>query len=52
MERRRLAGSPWSVQACVVLFLLGVPAGIAVRFHHIKSSKPKKNLKNEKVSHG
>jgi len=39
MERRRLAGSPWFVQACVVPSLLGVPAGIAVRFHHIKTLK-------------
>ena len=39
MERRRLAGSPWSVQACVVLSLLGVSAGIVFRFHHIKTLK-------------
>ena len=39
MERRCLAGSPWSVQACVVLSLLGVSAGIVFRFHHIKTLK-------------
>ena len=39
MERRCLAGSPWSVQACVDLSLLGVPAGIVFRFHHIKTQK-------------
>ena len=50
MERRCLAGSPWSVQACVDLSLLGVSAGIVFRFHHIKTLK--KILKNEKVSHG
>ena len=50
MERRRLAGSPWSVQACVDLSLLGVSAGIVFRFHHIKTLK--KILKNEKVSRG
>ncbi len=27
MERRRLAGSPWSVQACVVISLLVVLGG-------------------------
>ncbi len=39
MERRCLAGSPWSVQACVNLSLLGVSAGIVFRFHHIKTLK-------------
>jgi len=32
MERRCLAGSPWAVQACVDLSLLGVSAGIVFRF--------------------
>jgi len=27
------------MQACVVLSLLGVPAGIVFRFHHIKTLK-------------
>ena len=48
MERRRLAGSPWSVQACVVLSLFGVSAGIVFRFHHIKPKTLKKFSKMRK----